>query len=701
MITNNTKKVIFDKNVKKEVSKFIKDKNLKILEIEYRGKRLQSGVLWPKLRNPLRMMVVGAIFDLLRRFPPCELKNHIFRLCGVKIGKDVTIAPYVYVDPLFPELVTIEDGVLVGGTGGIISHEFFSKWIRIGKTTIKKGAQLGARALLRSGITIGENAQVGVYAFVNKDVEGYEFVAGNPAKHLKWIYPFDLKSTNIGEMLEKRANQYNNKIYLIDATKENHISYTEFNDHANRIANYLKSLQITRNDVIAVLLPNHDSFVFNYFAIQKIGAIAYLVNSKLKKEELEFLLKDSKAAYIITNNEFAQIINKIKLKLENLKNIINIDDEKTKNETDKQSNVFETKKVSAEDGSTLIYTSGTTGRPKGVLLTHKNIISNLDAAAERLGLGENTVHLAMRPLFYVAGIFPTILLPMFYGGTTVLYEKFSRTRFWKFVERYKINFAELSTAMIPILLNPPEDVSKYDISSLKFIAAGGATLHEEVVNRFEKHFKVPLFEAYGLTESSCLVTYTPPVPEKRKIGSAGPSLKTTKIKIIDDDGEEAKTHKAGEIFIRGPNVVTQYYGISSYEQKELFEKGWVNTGDIGYLDEDGYLYIIGRKKELIRRGGESISPNEIDDVLYKNPKVKEACTIGVYDEFLGEEVKAYVALKPGTKATAQELMNFCKKNLADYKCPKSIEFMKELPKGPTGKILRKELQEMSKNGRRQ
>lgn len=697
---NSIKRITFSKNTRKEIQSFIRDKNLKILEIEYKGKRLNSSVLWPKIRNPLRMIMTGAVFDILRRFPPCELKNSIFRLFGMKIGKDVTIAPYNYIDPLFPELITIEDGALIGGSGALTAHEFFGKKIRIGKTTIGRQAQLGARAFIRSGINIGKHSQVAVYAFVNQDVEDYEFVAGQPSKHIRWIYPYELKYASLGELLEKKAQENKDNFFLVDALKNKKITYNDFNQKVNKIANYLKTLNLKKEDILAILLPNSDDFLFIYFAIQKIGSVAYLVNTKLKEDELEYLLNDSNACYVFTNDEFTGTLTKIKHKIANLQNIINIEDKDFKNKISRQNNEFEIKNISLNDASTLIYTSGTTGRSKGVLLTHQNLISNLDAVAQRLSLEKNSIHLAMRPLFYVAGIFATILLPLFYVGTIVLCPKFSRTRFWEFVDKYHINFAELSAAMIPILLNPPGDVSKYDISSLKFIGVGGAPLHKDIVDKFEKHFKVPLFECYGLTESSCLATYTPPEIEKRKIGSPGIPLKTNKVRIIDEEGNEIKHNEIGEILIRGPNIVSQYY-IKKEKKQEIFDKGWFNTGDIGYLDEDGYLYISGRKKELIKRGGENISPNEIDDILYKHPKIKEACTIGVKDPILGEEVKAYISLQPGKIATEKEIIDFCKKNLAEYKCPKSIEFLKELPKGPTGKILRKKLQEMSKNDRRE
>ncbi len=534
------KQIIFNKNIKKEIKQFIRNKNLQILEIEYKGTRLNSAVLWPKLRNPLRMIIIGFFFEYLKRLPPCELKNSLYRLFGVKIGKDVVMAPYIYIDPLFPELITIEDGVLIGGTSAIVSHEFFGKKIRIGKTIVKKGVQFGARSWIRSGVTIGEYSQTGIYSFVNKDVENYEFVAGNPAKHIKWIYPYALNFNSIGELLDKKAEENKDKVFLICAIKNKKISYTEFNIKVNKIANYLKKLKIKKDDIVAILLPNSDNYLFIYFAIQKIGAITYLVNTKLKENELELLLNDSGTEYMFTNKDFIEIIDKIKFKLNDLKNIVNIDDENFEKNLNEEDSKFEIKNILAEDPSTLLYTSGTTGKSKGVLLTHKNLLTNLDAFAERLDLGKDAVHLCMRPLFYVAGIFITVLLPLYYGGTLVLYEKFSKTRFWKSIDEYKINFAELSASMIRILLNPPEDISKYDLKSLKFIGVGGAPLHKEIINRFEKHFKVPLFECYGLTESSCLATYTPPQIEKRKIGSPGIALKTTEIKIVNGISNELK-----------------------------------------------------------------------------------------------------------------------------------------------------------------
>ncbi len=696
---NKTKQIIFNKNIKKEIKAFLRDKNLKILEITYKGKRLNSSVLWPKLRNPLGMIIRGFIFDLLRRFPPCELKNHIFRLFGMKIGKDVTIAPYNYIDPLFPDLITIEDGALIGGSGAITAHEFFGNKIKIGKTIIKKQAQLGARAFIRSGISVGKYAQISVYSFVNKDIEDYEFVAGQPAKHINWIYPYGLKFDSIGGLLNNKTEENKDKIFLIDVTKNKQISYNKLNEEVNKLSNYLKKSGIKKEDVIAILLPNCNHYLLSYFAIQKIGAIAYLVNTKLKEDELIPLLNNSGTNYIITNNDFIKTIEKIKHKIENLHNIFNIENKDYNNNIKKQNNKFKVEHISPDDPSTLIYTSGTTGTSKGVLLTHKNLITNLEAVAERLNLGRDSIHLSMRPLFYVAGIFATILLPLYYGGTIVLYKKFSRTRFWKLIHKYKINFAELSTSMISILLNPPEDITKYNLISLKFIGVGGAPLHKEIVTKFENHFKVPLFECYGLTESSCLTTYTPPEIEKRKIGSPGIPLKTNKIKIVDEESTELKAGKVGEVLIRGPNIASEYY-TKKEKKPKIFHNGWFDTGDLGYIDKDGYLYILGRKKELIKRGGENISPNEVDQIIYKHPKVKEACAVGVYDQILGEEVKAYVALKPKQKATEKEIIDFCKKHIAEYKCPKSIEFMKELPKSPTGKILRRELQEMDKNDRK-
>ena len=674
------KKIVFNKNIRKEIKKFIRNKNLRVLEIVYKGRRLNSAVLWPKLRNPLRMILTGFFFEYFKRLPPCELKNIFYRLFGVKIGKDVVIAPYIYIDPLFPELIKIEDGVLVGGTSAIISHEFFGKKIRIGKTTIRRNAQLGARSFIRSGLTIGKNSQIGVYSFVNKDVEDYEFVAGNPARIIKRIYPYPLRYDNFGELLKKHAVKNPDKIAVIDAINDKKASYKQLDDNSNKIANFLLEIGLKKWDKIAVYLPNSLEYLYLYFAILKIGAVALLLNTKLKRKEIDYTLKDSGSNYLFISYDINfKDISIIKVE-DNFKEIL-------KNNNPELNLRY---KVDSDDSALMIYTSGTTAKPKGVILSHKNMLIELDALTKKLGLKDDCIGLCMRPLFYIAGILITACFPIFNNGTLILYDKFHRTLFWGAVEKYKTNFVELSTSMIPMLLNPPEDISKRDISSLKFIGVGGAPLPVDVAKRFEETFNILLFECYGLTESSCLTTYNPIDIKKRKLGSVGTPLVSNDVMIMDDYGNFLNRNEEGEVVLRGPNIIKGYYNRPELN-KEIITNGWFRTGDLGYLDEDGYLYITGRKKELIKRGGENISPREIDEVLCKHPAIKEAAAVGIQDKIYGEEVKAFIALKKEKKASKTEIINFCKKHLAEFKCPKSIEFLKELPKGPTGKILRREL----------
>ena len=675
------KKAIFNRNIREEIKGFIKNKDLRILEIGYKGKRLNSAVLWPKLRNPLRMIITGFFFDYIKRLPPCELKNMLYRLFGVKIGKDVVIAPYVYMDPLFPDLITIEDGVLIGGTSAVTAHEFFGKRIRVGKTIFKRKAQFGARSWIRSGISFGENSECSVYSFINKDVEDNSFVAGNPAKLIKRIYPYPLKYNNFGEMLNRHAAKNPGKIAIIDATNNKKASYKQLEDNSNKIANFLLGIGVKKGNKVAIHLPNSIEYLYLYFAILKTGAVALLLNTKLKKEELEYTIKDSDASYLFTSyNLDLKDVDIIKVKNDFFTNIL----KKNSHEL----NIGY--KIDPDDDALMIYTSGTTAKPKGVILTYKNMIIALDALTKRLGYKDECTSLCMRPLFYIAGMLVTAKFAIFNSGTVILYDKFHRTLFWEAIEKYRINFVELSTSMIPMLLNPPEDISKRDISSLKFIGVGGMPLSVEVAKRFEEAFKIPLFECYGLTECTCLATYTPIDIKKRKFGSAGTPLASNEIRVMDDYGNFLARNTEGEVVLRGPTIMKGYYNKPELN-KEAFTNGWLRTGDIGYLDRDGYLYITGRRKELIKRGGENISPREIDEVLYKHPAIKEAAAVGVPDKFYGEEVKAFVALKKGKRASEKEIIDFCKKHIAEFKCPKSVEFIKELPKGPTGKILRREL----------
>jgi long-chain acyl-CoA synthetase len=346
--------------------------------------------------------------------------------------------------------------------------------------------------------------------------------------------------------------------------------------------------------------------------------------------------------------------------------------------------------LTPDDEAVIIYTSGTTGKPKGVLLTHGNLLSNAEQIAEWLHITEDDRSLLIMPLFHVNALMTTCLAALWSGGSVVLAPRFSASRHWDTVARYGVTYFGSVATMLSLLNNsyPGGLPSGLDTSRLRFALCGSAPVPVEVMKRFEALFHCPVVEGYGLSESTCRSTFNPP-DERRRPGSIGLPI-GNEVKIFDDKDREVAPGKVGEIVLRGPNIMKGYYKNES-ATREAFRSGWFHTGDLGYRDEEGFFYIVDRKSDMIIRGGENIYPREIDEVLYQHPAIKDAATIGVPDPLYGEEVKSFVVLCEVEQASEEEIIAFCRERLADYKCPKSVEFLDEIPKGPTGKLLKREL----------
>jgi long-chain acyl-CoA synthetase len=296
------------------------------------------------------------------------------------------------------------------------------------------------------------------------------------------------------------------------------------------------------------------------------------------------------------------------------------------------------------------------------------------------------------PLFHVNALMTTCLAALWAGASVVLAPRFSASRHWETISTYEVSYFGSVATMLSLLNQTyPEGVpAGLDTSSLRFALCGSAPVPVEVMKRFESLFACPVVEGYGLSESTCRSTFNP-TDGRRRVGSVGLPI-GNEVKVFDDDDREVGPGEVGEIVLRGPNIMKGYYH-NEAATLEAFRSGWFHTGDLGYKDADGFFYIVDRKSDMIIRGGENIYPREIDEVLYQHPKVKDAATVGVEDALFGEEVKSFVVLAPGQQATEQELLDFCRERIADFKCPKSIEFLDDIPKGPTGKLLKRELQE--------
>ena len=508
-------------------------------------------------------------------------------------------------------------------------------------------------------------------------------------------------SNNIRQLLEERTAASPDKVFLFSETDERQWTYREFDQTVNRTANMLVSHGITKGDVVSLLMPNSGEYVIAYFACWQVGAIAGPVNSLLKAEEIEWVVGNSESKLILTSNggnasvnDRADTAHKPAINdLTNL-NIKVLDFSDVAMATADFDSEFIATDLNSDDDAIIIYTSGTTGKPKGCLLTHGNLIANARQISDWMGFGEGDRLLTIMPLFHMNAVSVTTMSALYAGGSTVVSPKFSASRFWDIIEKYQItSFGSVATMLSMLLqrsseLNQRTAIRDPQSKSLRFAMCGSAPVPAEVLRRFEETFCCLVVEGYGLSESTCRSTFNPP-NKLRRPGSCGQPI-GNEMKIFDETDSEVADEELGEIVMRGPNICKEYFKNPEATAK-AFANGWFHTGDIGYRDADGFFYIADRKSDMIIRGGENIYPREIDDLLYMHPAVSQAAVVGVADELYGEEVAAFIVLKSGAVATADEIMTFCGEHLADFKCPKTVHFLDEIPKGPTGKLLKREL----------
>ena len=494
---------------------------------------------------------------------------------------------------------------------------------------------------------------------------------------------------NIPELLKQRVTAAPDKPFLFSEADNRQFTYTEFEAAVNRTARLLANSGVGKGDVISLLLPNSVEYVIAYFACWQIGALAGPINSLLKAQEIEYVISNSEAKALLVNSEYLPIIEAIR---DRLPLVITFD-----NEAAATSSVSDTEtpgtEISAEDEAIIIYTSGTTGKPKGCLLTHGNVIANARQITRWLGFSEADRLLTMMPLFHMNAVSVTTMSALYAGGSTVVTQKFSASRFWQIISEYQItSFGSVATMLSMLLTTYPDGVpAGLNTRQLRFAMCGSAPVPAEVLKRFEETFNCLVIEGYGLSESTCRSTFNPP-DERRRPGSCGVPI-GNEMCVVDEEDREVPNGELGEIVLRGENILKGYYK-NDVANATAFRNGWFHTGDIGYRDADGFYYIVDRKSDMIIRGGENIYPREIDEVLYQHPDIAAAAVVGVPDELYGEEVAAVVVLKDGAKTSEQQVIDYCKARLADFKCPKTVRFLDDIPKGPTGKLLKRELAKM-------
>jgi long-chain acyl-CoA synthetase len=494
---------------------------------------------------------------------------------------------------------------------------------------------------------------------------------------------------NIPQLLRARIAASPDKVFLFSQSDERQYTYKQFGEAVERTASLLAQKGIKKGDAVSLLMPNGVEYIIAYFACWELGALAGPINSLLKAQETAYVISNSDAKALLVNSSFIPTIDSVRQELPQLSNIIVFDREAdaTQHVTLRDSQPIE---IQPEDEAIIIYTSGTTGKPKGCLLTHRNVIANARQISEWLGFGPEDRLLTVMPLFHMNAVSVTTMSALYAGGSSVVSPKFSASRFWQIVSDYQItSFGSVATMLSMLLTTYPEGVpADLKTKQLRFAMCGSAPVPAETIKRFEEMFGCLVVEGYGLSESTCRSTFNPP-DQRRRAGSCGLPI-GNEMRVVDDNDNDVPTGCLGEIVLRGENILKGYYK-SPEATKNAFRNGWFHTGDIGYRDQDGFYYIVDRKSDMIIRGGENIYPREIDEVLYQHPSVAAAAVVGMPDELYGEEVAAFVVLREGSEVSEEQLIEFCKGRLADYKCPKTVRLVKDIPKGPTGKLLKREL----------
>jgi long-chain acyl-CoA synthetase len=470
-------------------------------------------------------------------------------------------------------------------------------------------------------------------------------------------------------------------------------------ENANRLANGLKTLGVGRGDVVVVSLQNSPTVLVAFQAVFRLGATILPIMFNLGPDETQFILSDCDAEVLITSQDLPEKL-RTAAQTPGIRHIVVLGGEEPEERivpyeklVEHQSNHFDMEEMNDDDIALLIYTAGTTGRPKGVMLSHGNLYHHVTATYNLFEHTRPAGTLICLPLAHMFGVTGMLIdhLSEHRGSRMVLMRWFDPEEIFRLIEKYKVIGMGGVPTMFWILLEHPS-VEKYDISSMERCVVGAAPLPDELYRRFESKLGIEMIEAYGLSESCSAVACTHD-GWVRKTGSAGTAIGKAVIKIFDEQDKELPPGEPGEIVIQGPTIMKGYYKRPE-ETAETLRGGWLHTGEVGYLDVDGYLFITDRKKDMIIKGGENIYPSEVENYLLRHPTVAEAAVVGVPDKTYGEEVLAFVVTKPGAGVTADEIISHCHRGYSKFKSPSRIEFVEKLPKSLVGKVLKAELKKL-------
>jgi len=506
-------------------------------------------------------------------------------------------------------------------------------------------------------------------------------------------------------------------------------TYQEFSGRVHQLSRYLKRMGLKKDDKVAILHPNCHTFLEAYYAIPQIGAISVPINTRLSPGEIAFILKDSESKLLIADSMFRSPLEPIRKEIRGIKKILwtgegegnpsppvphpkasarggtcgkrsmDLNYEEALRQED--SGPLPAPSIDGEDIAQIYYTSGTTGRPKGVMLSHKNVTTHALGTIAEVHLTDSDVWVHVAPLFHLADAWATWAMT-WVGGTHVLVREFDARAVLETLQREKVTLTNLIPTMLNLMVNHP-DAGKFDYGSLRVLLSGGAPIAPEVVRRIVETFKCDYIQTYGMTETSPYLTLSILKEHLRQLSDedqlrfkskTGREFIGVELKVVNEQGDEIKKDEkeVGEIIVKG-DIVTKGYWKLPEETKKSIKEGWLHTGDMAVIDEEGYVTIVDRKKDMILTGGENVYSTEVENILYMYPAILECAVVGVPDQKWGEAVKAIVVLKSGQRATEQEIIQFCKERIAHYKAPKSIDFIGALPRTGSGKIHKKNLRD--------
>jgi acyl-CoA synthetase (AMP-forming)/AMP-acid ligase II len=488
-------------------------------------------------------------------------------------------------------------------------------------------------------------------------------------------------------------------------------TYQEFYERINRLSHSLKVFGIKKDDKVAILHPNCHTFLETYYAIPQLGAISVPINYRLSPREIAFILQDSESKILIADSMFKDQVDAIREVIRGIEKILwtgegkgsegrgDLNYEKVLGQADFKT--FPEPSINGEDIAQIYYTSGTTGRPKGVMLSHKNVATHALGTIAEIHLTDQDVWIHVAPLFHLADAWATWAVT-WVGGTHVLVREFDAKVVLEAIQKEKVTLTNLIPTMLNLMVNHP-DVGKFDYSSLRVLLSGGAPIAPEVVRKIVETFKCDYIQTYGMTETSPYLTLSILKDHLKKLSNedqlrfkskTGREFIGVELKVVNDQGKEVKKDEkeVGEIIVKG-DIVTKGYWKLPEETKKSIKDGWLYTGDMAVIDEEGYVTIVDRKKDMILTGGENVYSTEVENVLYMHPAILECAVVGVPDQKWGEAVKGIVVLKSGQKATEQDIIQFCKEKMTHYKAPKSIDFIETLPRTGSGKIHKKGLRD--------